>query len=88
MRMLYALLRFIKALILHVRHGAVTLPSEEIRKRIRICYNCTKESNDICSLCHCYIPLKASWADQDCPQDFWNQPHLQEQYGQSKKTTG
>ena len=45
---------------------------EERAERVEICKNCEKLSSlQMCSICHCFMPLKTYMKSQKCPLNKW-----------------
>lgn len=60
-----------KAVVQHVAGGMRLVPREVFEERIRTCEACPHfdKGPRKCKICGCFMDLKASWADQQCPDD-------------------
>ena len=45
---------------------------EEYRRRLGICTDCERLADGICSLCGCYVELRALKPNSVCPEPFDN----------------
>jgi hypothetical protein len=62
---------FGKAVINHVANGLPQASDQLKDARLSICKRCQFKQGDYCQACSCYMPLKASWLDSDCPKGLW-----------------
>jgi hypothetical protein len=64
-------IRFIFSLIKFIFFGKSVNNSAYI-KRIDICNNCEYlKDQSVCSICGCYVKIKAKWSSEDCPKNKW-----------------
>ena len=57
-----------------VNHVAAGMPqaSDDLQSaRKAVCSSCDKRNVNTCTSCHCYLPLKTTWMDSDCPEGKW-----------------
>jgi len=62
-------LNFSRAAIAHAANGSPRVSLEVWEARMQACMICPNRFFDQCGLCGCYCAVKASWADQVCPDD-------------------
>jgi hypothetical protein len=66
---------FVAALKEHSAAGFPVVSPDVAGERLAICHSCPGghylEERQACILCGCYMPLKATWAEQACPQGYW-----------------
>lgn len=63
---------FSQAIVEHVSTGRVHVGEEDYKKRIDICNLCNYFRDDgRCSICGCYMKVKARWESQKCPFGLW-----------------
>jgi hypothetical protein len=48
-----------------------SLSDEKIQKRIETCKSCERLAGDICSVCGCFVHLKAKMSTENCPLKKW-----------------
>lgn len=54
-------------------HGRETIQEEQRITRFKICSSCEYLTpNYFCSICNCWMPLKARLPMTKCPKDKWN----------------
>ena len=63
---------FVVAATNHILNGGPTT-SDEAAYRMEICQNCEKFNQNMCDECGCYLPIKTSWKEQECPLGKWPQ---------------
>lgn len=64
---------FIQAVAKHVSDGCSTASTEELSARLHVCDTCELRDGYSCSLCGCYLPVKATWRTATCPDNRWPQ---------------
>ena len=64
------LLRFIWALTKYIFTGRA-VDSNIYKIRLENCYSCKYLSNEVCSICGCYVKKKAKWTTEHCPKNKW-----------------
>ncbi|MCK5603131.1 hypothetical protein KAR91_14705 [Candidatus Pacearchaeota archaeon] len=65
-------INFAKALTEHIITGKKHIESNEYMRRLEICKGCDNRLEGfVCSLCGCYMGIKASWVDQKCGDNKW-----------------
>jgi hypothetical protein len=62
---------FAKSAFQHAIGGFKKTEPEEYSRRLDICGQCGKFSNGRCSICGCFLTVKASWNEQHCPDGKW-----------------
>ena len=66
---------FLTSTVSHVAQGMPQTSDLEQEKRMAICRECDKYSdnngNPRCMDCGCYLKIKTSWAGESCPQNKW-----------------
>lgn len=66
---------FLTSTVNHVAQGMPQTSDPEQEKRMAICRECDKYSdnngNPRCMDCGCYLKIKTSWAGESCPQNKW-----------------
>lgn len=72
---------YVKAQVSHTLNGRRTVPEEVAKARVSVCETVNdgrpcdsfRPSDRRCaeSCCGCYVDVKATWADQDCPKKLW-----------------
>lgn len=66
---------FFTSTVNHVAQGMPQTSDPEQEKRMAICRECDKYSdnngNPRCMDCGCYLKIKTSWAGESCPQNKW-----------------
>lgn len=60
-----------KAVVEHVAAGMPTLDDEAAGARLAICRACDRYEDGTCQVCGCFMPVKARWAEQQCPLEKW-----------------
>ena len=63
--------RFGLATANHVLNGMPEASNELQTARHQVCSGCEYKQGNTCTSCNCYLPLKVSWEDSDCPQGKW-----------------
>lgn len=69
--------RFLAALLRHIKRGKGCLPKEEIVKRLEICESCDKFNGRVCELCGCCVEgkrnlfNKLAYPLESCPLGKW-----------------
>lgn len=67
---------FVIALIKHIFSGARTVSTKVYKERTETCFKCDflieENKKPTCAKCGCKVLKKAKWADQDCPENYWN----------------
>lgn len=67
---------FLIALLIHIFTGAKTVSMQTYKERTDTCFKCPllieEKGKPTCSVCGCKVLKKAKWADQDCPENYWN----------------
>ena len=46
-------------------------PDEEYNRRLEFCKACGNLSNGMCSLCGCFVEVRAAKIKQNCVKDLW-----------------
>lgn len=51
------------------------VPRDVRLERINLCHSCDRylEKSDQCSICHCIMGIKTSFANMRCPLDKWEE---------------
>jgi hypothetical protein len=64
---------FAKAVVDHVAAGLPTVDSATVNGRLAICRGCEhfEAETSKCGRCTCYMPMKVTWAEQQCPIGKW-----------------
>ena len=64
---------FLELAVNHVLAGLPIAPPEEQSRRLAICQACDQfdPTATRCKQCGCFLILKASWAEQQCPLQKW-----------------
>jgi hypothetical protein len=53
----------------------VMFVTEEIyKKRKELCGACVHKSFNVCKVCGCFIPFKATLFKAECPKKYWGNP--------------
>lgn len=60
---------FLSAAARHVAHGMPTVSDDEKARRLAICGACDhfEPEKSHCKICSCWMDMKASWEDMQCP---------------------
>lgn len=53
------------------KSGVAVASKEEHNRRYQICAECVNFTNGRCSICGCFMKIKAKFAAMRCPADFW-----------------
>ncbi len=64
-------LGFLKDTSKFILNGLPVLNDEDYTKRLEICNSCEFRKNHTCSICSCYLPIKARWKTTECPEKKW-----------------
>jgi hypothetical protein len=62
---------FTKALAEHVASGSGKVALEILNERLDTCSSCQARVEDRCTVCGCYMPIKATWTSSECPLGHW-----------------
>jgi hypothetical protein len=62
-------LNFTKALAEHATNGSRLVDDATYEARLDVCALCPHRYYDACGKCGCPVDKKASWAEQQCPDD-------------------
>jgi len=46
-------------------------PEDEYQRRLKFCKACDCLSNGMCSLCGCFVEVRAAKVKQSCVKDLW-----------------
>lgn len=65
------ILKFIYSLWLFLKSGMVTASDEVFHNRLKTCNICEYRKDDKCSICGCYLKIKARWKSEHCPKSYW-----------------
>lgn len=80
---------FAKATLEHIATGSQEVPPDIKRQRLEICHenkcNHYKKEDESCKECGCFLDIKTSWADQECPLFKIDGNRYWEKYGDQKK---
>jgi hypothetical protein len=60
-----------KAALEHVATGAARASDETINARLDLCAECDQRRDNRCSVCGCFVEVKATWREQPCPLGKW-----------------
>jgi hypothetical protein len=65
---------FARAAAAHLYAGRPLVSQDAASARLAICEGCEMYRPDVqdCRLCGCNMPLKVTWADQECPIEKWS----------------
>lgn len=61
----------------YVQSGFKNIPDEEYEKRLQVCKSCEYLKDEVCTLCGCYVSIKARWATEDCPDNPSRWPKIE-----------
>lgn len=64
----------LRQIAIAVIKGELTLSSDELaRERLKVCAECEdfRRLARQCSLCNCFMDLKAKVLDSSCPKNLW-----------------
>lgn len=62
--------QFAKELTEHAQDGMRNVDPVTYKSRIELCNGCPNlTEHSTCSLCGCFMPVKAKWATSRCPDD-------------------
>lgn len=62
--------QFAKELTEHAQDGMKNVDPVTYKSRIELCNGCPNlTEHSTCSLCGCFMPVKAKWATSRCPDD-------------------
>lgn len=62
---------FATAVASHVVDGAGKVSPQDLEARLQVCSLCEQRRDDRCSVCGCFINVKAAWRTSDCPLARW-----------------
>lgn len=65
------ILRFLISLIKYVFSGLSKTNETVYHARLQTCNKCIYRRKDRCSVCGCFIRIKASWQTEKCPKGYW-----------------
>jgi hypothetical protein len=60
-----------KSLAGYVADGCQSASPEQYAERLKICDTCPQRSENICRMCGCYLPVKATMRAVQCPLGLW-----------------
>lgn len=56
----------------HAKHGFASCSEEDLKARNRECEECSLLlPSGRCSVCGCFMKIKATWQEQRCPKGKW-----------------
>jgi len=70
---------FSLAAVRHLLDGARKVSAEGLRERLTECQSCPAfsapdpEASPSCTICGCFVDVKASWASERCPLGRWKE---------------
>jgi hypothetical protein len=62
------------AVATHVVDGVAKVQPAELEDRLQVCTLCDQRRDDRCSVCGCFISVKATWRTSECPLGRWPAP--------------
>lgn len=64
---------FLGAVASHVAGGMQQVDDAEKARRLAVCGSCPNflPTDQRCSVCGCWMAIKAAWAQEKCPQGLW-----------------
>ncbi len=67
--------RFVYSLKKRIKSDFTDVDETTYQKRLAVCELCpNKTENWQCSLCGCFLAIKARWSTEDCPLGKWSLP--------------